>query len=41
MKKRREQVNRLVGERKKVEAETQYIREMRRFPNERCLEKEI
>ena len=35
MKKRREQVNRLVGERKKVEAETQYIREMRRFPNEK------
>ena len=35
MKKRREQVNKLVGERKKVEAETQYIREMRRFPNEK------
>ena len=24
-----------MGERKKVEAETQYIREMRRFPNEK------
>ena len=35
MKKRREQVNSLVKERKKVEAETQYIREMRRHPNER------
>ena len=35
MMKRREQVNRLVGERKKVEAETQFIREMRRFPNEK------
>ena len=35
MKKRREQVNRLVKERKKVEAETQYIREMRRHPNEK------
>ena len=35
MKKRREQVNKLVGERKKVEVETQYIREMRRFPNEK------
>ena len=35
MKKRREQVNRLVKERNKVEAETQYIREMRRHPNEK------
>ena len=35
MKKRREEVNRLVKERKKVEAETQYIRKMRRHPNEK------
>ena len=35
MKKRREQVSRLVKERKKVESETQYIREMRRHPNEK------
>ena len=35
MKKRREQISRLVKERKKVEAETQYIREMRRHPNEK------
>ena len=35
MRKRRKQVNRLVKERKKVEAETQYIRKMRRHPNEK------
>ena len=35
MKKRREQVSRLVKERNKVESETQYIREMRRHPNEK------
>ena len=35
MKKRREQVNRLVKERKKAEAETQYIKEMRRLSNEK------
>ena len=35
MRKRTGQVNRLVKERKKVEAETQYIREMRRHPNEK------
>ena len=34
MRKRREQGSRLVKERKKVESETQYIREMRRHPNE-------
>ena len=32
---RREQVDRLVKEKKKVEAETQFIREMRRHPNEK------
>ena len=35
MKKRREQVSRLVKERKKVESETQYIRKMRRHHNEK------
>ena len=35
MRKRREEVNRLVKERKRVEAETQFIREMRRHPNEK------
>ena len=35
MMKRRKQVDKLVGERKKVEAETQFIREMRRHPNEK------
>ena len=35
MKKRREQVNKLVKKRKKIEAETQYIREMRRHPNDK------
>ena len=35
MKKRREQLNRLVKERQNVEVETQYIREMKRHPNEK------
>ena len=37
MKKRTEEVNRLVKERKNIEAETQYIRELSRHPNEKML----